>query len=194
MEIPFSTLGKSQNYSFGKSARFAERKGPQGREFLNFTDPYKTRSTSFGYGQRSVLLNQNSIRTPSPAAYSITPEPGMFHTIMPKPNFQHSFDRNSKLPGPGSYSPESKPALFHTFALSKRELFEFKDKYPGPGAYNPGNKVFGKVIGGFVAKANKSVPIKDKKKKSMPGPGAYKIISCFGESKLLYPVIKYKKK
>lgn len=194
MEIPFSTLGKSQNYSFGKSARFSERKNPQGREFLNFPDPYKTRSTSFGYGERSALLNKNSLKTPSPATYSITPEPGISHSINPKPNFQYGFERNSKLPGPGSYSPELKTEFFQTFSSSKRELFEFKDKYPGPGAYSPGFKVFEKTIGGFVPKAKKSVPIKDMRKKSMPGPGTYKISSCFGENRLLYPIIKYRKK
>lgn len=194
MEIPFSTLGKSQNYSFTKSNRFSDGKKPQGREFINFSDPFKTRATSFGYGERSSILIQNSLKTPSPATYSFTPEPGKSSVFTNKPNIQKGFERNSQYPGPGSYSPEHKHNMFYTFSLSKRELYDFKNKSPGPGAYDPSSKIKEKPLGGFVPKARKSIPIKEKSEKSSPGPGSYKIKSCFGEDRLLYPIIKYRKK
>ena len=195
MEVPFSTLGKSQNYSFGKAERFAKLSTPQGREFLNVADPFKTRTCSFGYGERTELINRHSVKTPSPASYSLTPEPGTGHSIINKPNTKVGHERNSMYPGPGSYLINDNQTMFFTFSGAKRELYKFRSNFPGPGSYQPVTKLVDKnVVGGFMAKAKKSVMIDEKKGKSPPGPGAYKIVSCFGEDKLQYPKIKYRKK
>jgi hypothetical protein len=195
MEVPFSTLGKTQNYSFGKAKRFLKGDSPQGREFLNLVDPFKTRACSFGYGERSQLINKFSVKTPSPASYSVTPEPGMSLTFVQRPDAKYGFERNRNYPGPGSYSPNDNQTLYHTFSLSRRDLYKFQYCSPGPGAYQPITKLVDKgTIGGFMPKAKKTVPVSERRKKSSPGPGAYKLVSCFGEDRLKYPKIKYRKK
>lgn len=195
MEVPFSTLGKTQNYSFGKGKRFARGDQPQGREFLNLVDPFKTRACSFGYGERSQLINRFSVKTPSPGSYSVTPEPAMSSTFVQRPDARPGFERNAMYPGPGSYSPVDNQSMFHTFSLSRRELYKFSFNAPGPGAYQPITKLVDKgLVGGFMPKARKAVPISERREKSSPGPGAYKLVSCFGEDRLQYPKIKYRKK
>ena len=194
MEIPFSTLGKTQTFRFGRSERFSKGDRPLGRELMSVPSTSSARSCSFGVGERSSLINKHKIAIPAPNAYQLTPEPRSGYSVQGKPQSNFSFERVSQLPGPGSYNP-CLTMDRRKFTLKNRTPIKFRSFSPGPAAYCPNyNVVLNKPSGGFIPKSRLCKPIHEKKKEASPGPGNYKIASCFRENALKYPIIEYKKK
>lgn len=197
MEIPFSTLGHSEVHRFGRSIRFGNASKIQGPEFLSrpFTST-STRSCSFGLGKRLTLINRHHLQCPGPNTYSITPEPLKGTTIQGRPDSKKTVQRNSNLPGPGSYE------LYQESPCKKKIILKTQSKYkaaapsPGPSEYNLNVKwIMKNTTGGFIPLAKKAKTFKEKKEELLsPGPGSYKIPSCFGEQAMQLPVVHYKKK
>ena len=196
MEVPFSTLGKTQKCRFSKSIRFGTGNKPMGREFqARPQTSASTRSCSFGIGERSWLFNSNDFTYPSPNAYTITPEPISGPIMEGKPQSENSIKRVSQMPGPGAYDPYSH-SIPKKFTIRKRIIPKELSLSPGPCAYKPNSKLVSKKLaGGFIPTSKRSKSFKEKQEEKLnPGPGAYKIPSCFGENKLNFPIIKYKSK
>ena len=111
-----------------------------------------------------------------------------------KPDLKGGHQRLSQLPGPGSYKVSSSTFKLSRFSLRPRRDNKIRSNSPGPCAYIPNDTpVSKKPVGGYIPKAVRSKSFKDKKEVN-PGPGSYKIPSCFGDQLLKYPIIKYKKK